>query len=479
MKSRPVSSASTNSEARADSVPGRPPGPRGLPFIGCLLPFLRNPMAFLAKVAQEYGGIARVPIRGNVFYLVSEPEMLREIFITHRQNYRKNIRYHHAQALIGQGLLLSEGDDWRYQRQITQPAFHPGYINAQVGWMREVTQKYLDRWETVADSGAAIDVEPEFARLAQLLAGYYSLGPGFADIATQFCDIAAAIKKQWPVAPRSVLDLLKPRPKAQLKRFHETLAELDDCLYRYIAERRKSGFEDCGILSLLVKAGRRDGQPFSERELRDQLFTLFFAGHETSATALCWIHYFLARHADVRQRFQREIDAVLEGRMPAPEDLDRLEYTEQVVQESLRVYSPIHAISRVALADNTVGGYLVPAGTTIYISLYATHRLPKYWPDPERFDPERFTREQCEARSKFAYIPFAAGHRNCIGGVQAIVELKMILAQIAQRYVLDLVPGQKIEPAPGTTMYPRYGMKMTLRRAASMARLEERVVIPA
>ena len=467
MKSRPVSSASTNSEARADAVPGRPPGPRGLPFIGCLLPFLHNPMAFLAKVAQEYGGIARVPIRKNVFYLVSDPDMLREIFITHRQSYRKNIRYHHAQALIGQGLLLSEGDEWRYQRQITQPAFHPGYINAQVSWMREVTQKYLDRWETVAESGAAIDVELEFARLAQLLAGYYSLGPGFAEIATRFCDTAAAIKANWPVAPRSVLDLMKPKPKAQLKRFHETLAELDDCLYRYLAEHRKSGFEDCGILSLLVKAGRRDGQPFSDRELRDQLFTLFFAGHETSATALCWIHYFLARHADVRQRFQREVDLVLGGRMPAPEDLDKLEYTEQVVQESLRVYSPIHAISRVALVDNTVGGYLVPAGTTIYISLYATHRLPKYWPDPERFDPERFTPELCEARSRFAYIPFAAGHRNCIGGVQAIVELKMVLAQIAQRYVLDLVPGQSIEPAPGTTMYPRYGMKMTLRRAAA------------
>jgi cytochrome P450 len=131
------------------------------------------------------------------------------------------------------------------------------------------------------------------------------------------------------------------------------------------------------------------------------------------------------------------------------------------------VYSPIHAISRVALVDNTVGGYRVPAGTTVYISLYATHRLPQYWPDPERFDPERFTREQCESRSRFAYIPFAAGHRNCIGGGQAIVELKMVLAQISQRYVLDLVPGQRIEPAPGTTMYPRYGMKMTLRRAAT------------
>jgi len=463
-----MSAASTNPPAPLEPESGRPPGPRGLPFIGCLLPFVRNPMAFLAKVAQEYGGIARVSIRGNHFYLVSDPEMLREIFITHRQKYRKNIRYHHVQALVGQGLLLSEGDDWRYQRQITQPAFHPGYISAQVGWMSDVTGRFLDRWETVADSGAAIDVDPEFTRLAQLLGGYYSLGPGFAGIAERFCDTAVAVKKHWPVAPRSVLGLFRPGSKARLKGFHENLAALDDYLFGYLSEHRKSDFENCGILSFLAKAGHRDGRPFTDRELRDQLFTLFFAGHETSATALCWIHYFLARHPDVRQRFQREIDSVLGGRVPTPEDLDKLEYTEQVVQESLRVYSPIHAISRVAIVDNTVGGYLVPAGTSIYISLYATHRLPQYWPDPERFDPERFTHEQCEARSKFAYIPFAAGHRNCIGGVQAIVELKMILAQIAQRYVLDLVPGQRIEPAPGTTMYPRYGIKMTLRRAAGL-----------
>jgi len=450
-----------------ETAPGSPPGPRGLPFIGCLLPFLRNPMAFLAKVAQEYGGIARVPMQKGHFYLISDPEMLRELFVTHRQHYRKNIRYHHVQRLVGQGLLLSEGDEWRYQRQITQPAFNAGYIAAQVGWMSEVTRQYLDRWESVADRGTAIDVDPEFARLAQLLAGYYSMGPGFAGIAERFCDTAAAVKSFWPVAPRGVLDLFKPKSRTRLNRFHETLAELDECFFGYLAEHRGTQFENCGVLSLLTKVGHRDGRPFTDRELRDQLFTLFFAGHETSASALCWTHYFLAQHPDVRERILREVESVLRGRVPTHEDLEKLEYTEQVVQESLRVYSPIHAISRVALVDNTVGGCRVPAGTSAYISLYATHRLPKYWPDPERFDPERFAPAQCEARSRFAFIPFAAGHRNCIGSVQAMVELKMIVAQIAQRYVLDLVPGQRIEPAPGTTMYPRYGMKMTVHRATA------------
>lgn len=463
-----MSSTSADQAARSDSVvPEHPPGPRGLPRLGCLLPFLRNPMIFLEKVAQEYGGIARIPIQGKFLYLVSDPELLREVFITHRQKYMKNIRYHHVQALVGQGLLLSEGDDWRYQRQITQPAFHPAYIDAQLGWMSDAAKKYLDRWEAVADSGAPMNVEPEFIRLAQLLAGQYILGRGFGDIATRFCDAAVVVKKHWPPAPRGVLSMLKPKSKTRLKLFHEALAELDDCVFRYLAEHRRTGFEDCGILSLLVQSGRTDGQPFTDRELRDQLFTLFFAGHETSATGMCWIHYLLSRHADVRQRLRHEVDSVLGGRMPTAEDLAKLEYTEQVVKESLRMYSPIHSISRVALADNTVGGYHVPAGATVYVSLYATHRLPRYWPDPERFDPERFTPERCEARSRFAYLPFAAGHRNCIGGGQAMVELKMVVAQIAQRYVLDLVAGQRIEPAPGTTMYPRHGMKMTLRHAAA------------
>lgn len=463
---RPLS-ITTDQAPEGPSVAGEPPGPRGLPVIGCLLPFFRNPMAFLAQVAQTYGGIARIPIRGKFLYLVSDPELLREVFITHRQKYMKNTRYHHVQALVGQGLLLSEGDAWRHQRHITQPAFQPGYVDAQVGWMAEVTTSYLDRWRTIADRGTPIDVEPEFLRLAQRLAGHYIVGPGFEEIAARFCDTAVVVKSHWPPAPRGLLSLLKPRSKRQLKAFHEALADLDACLYGYMADHRKAGFEDCGILTLLARAGHADGRPFTDRELRDQLFTLFFAGHETSAIALCWTHYFLSQHTAVRQRLRHEVESVLGDRVPTSGDLTCLRYTEQVVQESLRVYSPIHSISRVAVADNAVGGYRIPAGATVCVSMYATHRLPQYWPDPERFDPERFTPEQCAARPRFAYIPFAAGHRNCIGGAQAMVELKLVVAQIAQRYLLDLVPGQKIEPAAGTTMYPRYGMRMTLRHTAT------------
>jgi cytochrome P450 len=345
---------------------------------------------------------------------------------------------------------------------ITQPEFKPDHIDAQVGWMTDLTDRFLDRWRTLADQGEPIDVEPEFAHLAQLLAGRYLLGPGFDSIAVRFCKAAAGAKEHWPLAPRGLVALFKKPSKQKLAAFDAAIAELDACIYGYITEHRASGFKDCGVLTRLV-AATKDGQPeFSDTSLRDQISTLFFAGHETSATAMCWIHYLLCKHGAVRTAMQREITDVLGTHPATPDDLRKLHYTGQVIDESMRLYSPIHSISRVAMEDDTVGGYHIPAGTTVCMSMYATHRLPQYWPDPERFDPARFEPAQVAARSRFAYIPFAAGHRNCVGAAQALVELKLVIARIAQRYTLELVPGQKIEPAPGTTMYPRHGIRMTI-----------------
>ena len=232
-------------------------------------------------------------------------------------------------------------------------------------------------------------------------------------------------------------------------------------MYRYLAGRRAAGFADSAVASLLVEASRAHGAELDDRSLRDQLLTIFFAGHETSATSLCWIHYLLARHPGVRSKLRAEVVSVLgRDRLPTATDLAELRYTEQVVNEALRLFSPIHSISRVALEDDLLGGYRIAAGSTIYVSLYATHRLARYWPDPDRFDPERFTPENSASRPRFAFIPFAAGHRNCIGGTVAIAELKLVVAMIAQRFDLELAPGQRIAAAPGTTMHPRYGLRM-------------------
>jgi cytochrome P450 len=426
-------------------------------------------MEALTSIARTYGGLARVPIRGKYLYVLSDPEMLKEMLITHRQKYMKNIRYRHIQALLGQGLLLSEAADWRRQRVITQPAFKPEAIDNSVSWMAEHVDHFLHRWDGYADRGEIFDVEPDFNRLAQLLSGRYLLGEPFADIADEFCEVAADVKRHWPQAPRNIVRAFIPHSKELIARFDKSIEALDHCILGFIQRHRATDFEGCGVLKRIVMTSRAEGNEFDDRSLRDQLSTLFFAGHETSATGLCWIHWALSRHPAIRAQMQDEVRSVLGDRLATAADLHTLQYTGQVIDESLRLHSPIHSISRVALEDNTVGGFHVPKGATVAVSMYAIHRLAHLYPNPEVFDPSRFSPEAVAARHRFAYLPFAAGHRNCIGAGQALVELKLIVARIAQRFELELAPGHKVEPAPGTTMFPRYGMKMKIRHARAAA----------
>jgi cytochrome P450 len=441
-----------------------PPGPRGWPYVGCLNGLLRNPMEFWSAIANRYGGIARVPLmKGHVAYLVSEPALLYELLITNRHNYRKNIRYRAAVELFGHGLLLNDGDAWKRQRLLSQPAFKAEYVAQQVPWMAELTANFLTRWQEHAQNGSICDVDADFLELTQLLSGYYLMGPGFEPIAERFCRAALVIKDQWPRPPRSVAQLLRRRGDGWTDELATAVRSIDACIYEYFAAERPRDFAGGGLVKLLVDGSRAQGDEFDDRSLRDQVLTVFFAGHETSATSLSWIHYLLDQHPDVRVKLRAEVDRVLGARVPTNADIDALTYTEQVINETLRLYSPIHSLSRVALADDVLGGYHIPAGATIYVSLYATHRLPALWPDPHRFDPDRFTKDLVEPRPRFAFIPFAAGHRNCVGASTAIAELKLAVAMIAQRYELTLAPGHRVEGEAGTTMHPRYGMKMHIR----------------
>lgn len=448
----------------------RPPGPRGLPYIGCLGGLLRDPMRFWNRIATRYGGIARVPLKGKTaVYLVSDPELLYELLVTNRNNYCKNTRYRAAVELFGKGLLLNENEAWKRQRLLSQPAFKADHVAEQVEWMAELTTRFFDRWQCNAAPESTYRVDAEFLRLCQLLAGRYLFGPAFEQMAERFCAAAMAIKHAWPKPPRGVLGSWLRRSPGWSRSLAAAIAAMDRCVYDYLAEQRGKNFENCGLLSLLVHSSRSQDDAFDDRSLRDQLLSLFFAGHETSAMSLCWIHYLLSTHPRVRRKLRREVADVLDSRAPTLADLDRLAYTEQVVSESLRLYSPIHSISRVALEDDTLGGYAIPAGSTVYVSLHATHRLAEFWPDPERFDPDRFAADQCERRPRFAFIPFAAGPRNCIGGGMAMIELKLAVALLARSHELDLAPGQKIAAAAGTTMYPRYGMTMRVRRVGPLA----------
>jgi cytochrome P450 len=443
-----------------------PAGPKGLPYIGCLNGLLRNPMDFWTNIGIRYGGIARVPLkRGRHVYLISDPRLLYELLVTNRSRYRKNIRYKAAVDTFGAGLLLNEGDAWKRQRLLTQPCFKSDYVATMVPMMTKLCADFLESWNEPADKPIAHDVDADFFRLSQRLAGHYLMGSGFAAIEPEFGAAARAIKENWPLPPRNVFALLRPRQTGREKRLEEAVSAMDACLLGFLAERRREGFRNCGVLEHIANGSRDQGDEFDDRSLRDQLLTLFFAGHETSATSLSWIHYLLSEHPDVRQKMRSEIDAVLGDKLdPSAEEVDRLAYTEQVINESLRMYSPIHSISRVALEDDSIGGYSIPAGSMIYVSLHAMHRSPSLWPNPDRFDPERFSPEAVAEQERFAFIPFAAGHRNCIGATMAVVELKLVMAQIAKRFELRHDPSHRIVPTAGTVMHPRGGMPMFIRR---------------
>lgn len=446
-----------------------PPGPKGVPHFGCLNGLLRDPMEFWRRVAVTYGGIARVPLKGRHVFLISDPELLYELLITNRDRYRKNTRYKAAVDTFGDGLLLLEGEPWARQRKLTQPTFKPSHVRTRVPEMAALIRRVLERWRPWAEAERVVDVGAEFSRLSQLVAGHYLFGPGFDAIEERFLAASTAIKDNWPLPPRHVLALYRPRSRRRERRLDTAIAALEQLVFEYIAEHRKTDFADCGLLGTLVAESRAQGDEFDDRSLRDQLVTLFFAGHETSATSLSWIHYLLWQHPDSRAAVHREVREVCGDAEPTDGHLAELEYTERVINESLRLNSPIHSISRVALEDDVVGGYPIPAGSTIYVSLFATHRLPWLWPDPERFDPDRFLPEHTAERPRFAFIPFAAGHRNCVGAPMAMDELKLAVAQLAQRYVLDLAPGHRVVRSQGTTMQPRYGMRMVVRDAAGAA----------
>lgn len=460
-----LSSPSSPPEASVRGAPRTPPGPRGLPWLGCTPALLADPLKFWSSIAHRFPGIARIPLKGGKRMLfVSEPRLIKELLIDRRMQYAKMMRYPAILRLLGEGLLVSEGDTWRRQRLLTQPAFKPAELDRAVRWMRPLVERFLRRWEGAASRQAVLDVEPEFLRLAQLLAGILVLGPAFEERADAVFEITEAIKVNWPVRPGSIFAaLLQARDSGRSRRLEAAVQALDEEVYRLIRRQLAERDDNGCVLETLIAGSQRQGQPFTEKELRDQAITLFMAGYETSAAGLCWTCKALFDHPEVRHRVHTEVDAVLGGRPPEREDLDRLDYLGRVLNESLRLYSPIHAVSRTALENNEIGGYQVRSGCTVAVSMHATHRLPEHWPDPERFDPDRFLPEGCAARSNYAYIPFALGHRNCIGGSLAILENKLILALIAQRYRLDVAPGEKPLPYAGTTMRPRDGLRMVVR----------------
>jgi cytochrome P450 len=413
-------------------------------------------------LAREYGDIAHYKIGWNHIVFLNHPDYIREVLVVQNENFIKERTVQRTKMLLGEGMITSEGARHRSQRQVAQPAFHRQRISEYASTMVREAARVRDQWRPGEQRDIAIDMmHLTLNVVAQTL---------FAtDLREEVNELASAINRimglyNFLVMLPAAEWLVHVRPPG-LAAFVRARKRVDAVVYRMIAAHRQRSSHGSSLLDLML-AGSPDGSPGSEQSLRDQVITIFLAGYETVANALSWTWYLLSQNPDCERRFHDEIEHELPGRLPAFDDLPRLRYVEMVLAESMRLYPPAWAMGRYARNDFQLGDFLLPAKTTVLMSQFITHRDARYFPDPLRFDPERFTPEARSRRTKLTYFPFGAGVRQCIGESFAWMEGVLLLATLAQKWKLRLVPGHRVEPEPLITLRPRYGMRMQLEARA-------------
>ena len=421
-----------------------------------------NPTLLFQHLAREYGDIAHYKIGWNHIVFLNHPDYIREVLVVQNENFIKERTVQRTKMLLGEGMITSEGARHRSQRQVAQPAFHRQRISEYASTMVGEAVRVRHQWRPDEQRDIAIDMmHLTLNVVAQTL---------FAtDLREEVNELASAINRimglyNFLVMLPAAEWLVHVRPPG-LAAFVRARKRVDAVVYRMIAAHRQRSSHGSSLLDLML-AGSPDGSPGSEQSLRDQVITIFLAGYETVANALSWTWYLLSQNPDCERRFHDEIDHELSGRLPAFDDLPRLRYVEMVLAESMRLYPPAWAMGRYARNDFQLGDFLLPAKTTVLMSQFITHRDARYFPDPLRFNPERFTPEARSRRTKLTYFPFGAGVRQCIGESFAWMEGVLLLATLAQKWKLRLVPGHRVEPEPLITLRPRYGMRMQLEARA-------------
>jgi len=441
----------------------RPPGPQGNFLIG-VSPFrMRDPLALVNGWAREFGDIFHYRFLHLHVYFLAAPEYIEQILVTQQRKFIKGRVFQANRELFGSGLLTSEGDFWQHQRTLIQPSFHRERIAAYARTMVDHSQRMLETWR----DGDTRDVHREMMSLTLGIAARTLFS---VEIAEESARIARALDVVLIVSanPRRLLRLMRMLPLPSELRYRRAVRDLDEIVFGIIRDRRAStstSAEDAGdLLGTLLAVRDENGNPMTDQQLRDETLTLLLAGHETTSTALTWTWYLLSQHPEVEQKLHAELKKVLGERPPAAEDLPRLPYTERVVKESLRLYPPASAILRLAVEESEIGGYKIPKNSSIGMSAWVTHHDPRFFPDPEKFDPDRWTDEFQRSLPRFAFFPFGGGPRVCIGAQFAMMEAVLVLATVAQKFILRLVSGHPVETFASVTLRPRYGMRMTLHR---------------
>jgi cytochrome P450 len=441
------------------------PGPKGHWFWGSLQERREDPLHLFLRVHQQYGDVVRLRMGPTVSLLsLTHPEHLKHVLVDHNARYHKGFGLSRARPLLGNGLLLSEGDFWKRQRRLAQPAFHKERLAALATTMVEATSHMLSRWQAHPTS-QPLDIAAEMMRLTLAIVGRTLFS---TDVSGEADRVGRAATLAIEETNRRILSLfLLPLslPTQRNRAFRGALATLDEVVLGIIARRRQQQTEGNDLLALLMAAQDADtGERMTDAQLRDEVMTLFLAGHETTANLLAWTWHLLSRHPEVEARARAEVEQVLGDRPPGAQDVPRLRYLTQVLEESMRLYPPAWIFARQPIQEDEVAGFRLPASPRVIVvmSPWAIHRQPHLWPEPERFDPERFSPERSAGRHRMAFVPFGGGQRLCIGNSFAMMEAVLIAALVLRRFRLRTVPGHEVVPEPLVTLRPRGGLPMHL-----------------
>ncbi|HWZ60540.1 MAG TPA: cytochrome P450 [Gemmatimonadaceae bacterium] len=448
----------------------RPPGPHARYPGEFVVELVRDMRLLFGRMAQ-LGDVTEISVAGRRLVVLNHPNDVQRVLVTEQRNFTKGRALERTKALLGEGLLTNEGESHLRQRRLAQPSFHRDRIAGYGAVMADYAERAQRTWR----DGETLDIHQAMMGLTLAIVTKTLFDE---DVEANTSVVAEAIELSlrmfnYTVVPLGML--LEQLPIPWVRRLHRARQRMDDLIATMIADRRRDGADRGDLLSLLISA-QDDGHGMSDRQLRDELVTILMAGHETTAVALSWTWYLLSQHPDVEQRLHRELDEVLglatgaPERVPTVADLPRLPYTRSVFAESMRLYPPAWAIERKAVGDFEVGGYTVPAGAFVLMCPYHVHRDPRWWPEAERFNPDRWRADGADhgsngsERPKFAYFQFGAGTRICIGEQFAWMEGILALATLARRWRMRHDSTHRVAMEPLVTLRPKYGMRMTLER---------------
>lgn len=449
------------------STAARQPIPltKGWPLVGSLPALLKDPFGFFMQARETYGDMYWLNLGLSRALVLNHPQHAQHTLRDQAHNYRKGGPMWDAiRTLLGNGLVVSEGDLWLRQRRMLQPQFHRQRLAALTDLMVDAIDETLAAWQEAAEAGTPFNIAPAFNHVTMRVIVRTLFGSALSE--REMDEVAASMTYALDYLLRAMVTNVLPQwlPLPGKRRYRQALAQFDQVIYRLIDACRRGETPQNHLLAMLLDTvDEETGQHMSDQQLRDEVATLFLAGYETTSIALSWAFHYLTQQPELLTRLQDEVDSVLAGRRPTFADLPQLPFTRMALQETMRLCPPAWWLPRTALAEDEIDGHTVPAGTNIITLIYMIHRHPSAWPDAERFDPERFATEATAGRHRFAWVPFGAGQRLCLGRDFSLMEGQLALAMVAQRFNLRAVPGQVAQPQLTTTLRPKNGVILHLQ----------------